>query len=235
MNKNKKAVFSRLGFTLIELLTVIAIIGILAAILFPVVGKVRESAAKTAGKAQFSQWAQAFDLFRQEYGYYPAFGTANESDFLVNETTDPADYDGDRFYETLTGRVASGASRGERLGTNDEGYVAGNTRSASFYTFPESEIEDEGNKLVIRDHFGNGDIVVFFDLNQDGVIKFGGGGATEDYGTTSLPEVTSVKTDAKFTPTVGDGDDDHIPNDGVRASVIFYSGGYGDELFMSWR
>src|SRR5690606_8570264 len=136
------------GFSLIELLVVIAVIGILAAILVPVVGRVRQSAAETAGRAQFSQWRQAFELYRQDYGYYPQFGD-NNNDFLVNRGDD----DGNRFYESLTGRRADGS--GKRLEAGDDGYDAGNTRSASFYTFSEDEVERKGNDVIIRDHFGN--------------------------------------------------------------------------------
>lgn len=47
------------GFTLIELLTVVAIVGILAAILFPTIGKIRESAAKSVCAGNLHQIAIA--------------------------------------------------------------------------------------------------------------------------------------------------------------------------------
>jgi prepilin-type N-terminal cleavage/methylation domain-containing protein/prepilin-type processing-associated H-X9-DG protein len=46
---------SRRGFTLVELLTVIAIIGILAAIIIPVVGKVRTSSKRAQGLSNLRQ------------------------------------------------------------------------------------------------------------------------------------------------------------------------------------
>jgi len=51
------------GFTLIELLTVIAIIGILAAILIPVVGRVRASARAAQCTSNLRQVAQATHLY----------------------------------------------------------------------------------------------------------------------------------------------------------------------------
>src|SRR5471030_2679442 len=59
------------AFTLLELLTVIALIGILAALLFPGIHAARIAADRARTRVQFNQWAAALEGFRSEYGYYP--------------------------------------------------------------------------------------------------------------------------------------------------------------------
>lgn len=65
-NTLKSPLKPRAGFTLIELLTVIAIIGILASILIPTVGKVRESARGAACTSNLRQVAQAMHLYADD-------------------------------------------------------------------------------------------------------------------------------------------------------------------------
>lgn len=69
------------GFTLIELLIVIAIIGILMALLFPAVGSAIDAARRAQAKNDVTQIATAITAYETEYGRLP--GT-NSSD---NEAT----------------------------------------------------------------------------------------------------------------------------------------------------
>ncbi len=60
------------AFTLIELLVVIAIIGLLAAILFPVFGRVRESARRSSCQSNLKQIGLSTMQYLQDYdGYFP--------------------------------------------------------------------------------------------------------------------------------------------------------------------
>jgi len=59
------------GFTLVELLTVIAIIAILAAIIFPVAGTVRENARRGRCTSNLSQIFVALETYKQDFNAYP--------------------------------------------------------------------------------------------------------------------------------------------------------------------
>ncbi len=145
MNTHLKKSVGKHGFTLIELLTVIAIIGILAAIIIPTVGSVKTSANKAKTKVQFNQWSAAMSLFKNEYGYFP---TIHSSGLL----------DTDKFSAALTGR---------KLSDNSKVTTDGNTKGLSFYSIADSELSTT-SKII--DAFGNSEIAVIADINGDGVI-----------------------------------------------------------------
>ena len=75
MKRNK----SVSGFTLIELLVVVAIISVLAAILFPVFQNVRENARRTVCLSNVRQIGLAYTMYQQDNDEYFPLTTDNAS------------------------------------------------------------------------------------------------------------------------------------------------------------
>lgn len=192
------------AFTLLELLAVIAIIGILASLLFPSVAAVRKSANRAKTKVQFSQWAAAIESFRSEYGYYPSFDATN----LVNggATTDVS---GDHlFHDLLAGKRRDGSAPSTAAAT-----AAGrqNRKHIAFHAFADADFSppDSAFPHLIRDAFENLSIAVLVDRNIDGKID------ATDYA--AWPNVTTADG-ISVRPANAD-----FPATGVRAGVIFYA------------
>jgi prepilin-type N-terminal cleavage/methylation domain-containing protein/prepilin-type processing-associated H-X9-DG protein len=85
---------TRAAFTLTELLTVIAIIGVLAAIIIPSVGAVRTAANRTASASNLRQWGVALLLYLPESrGRLPYEVTAGSADTPTWAQVDNPTYD----------------------------------------------------------------------------------------------------------------------------------------------
>jgi prepilin-type N-terminal cleavage/methylation domain-containing protein len=208
------------AFTLIELLTVIAVIGILAAIIIPTVGVVTKSSKKAQVRAMFGNWRQGFELFKQEYGYYPVVtGADTRLDNNANETS--------IFVRTFTGKEVDGTA------VTPANNLNGNKRAQKFLSFSDRELDLTlpAADRIITDAFSNQQFGILVDRNGDGRIKVG----AADDGT--LQAVTPASGGPNFTPTTNGATPD-IPDDGVLATVIIYSAGQDGETksaVMSWK
>ncbi len=78
---------TRRGFTLIELLTVIAIIAVLAALLFPVFNRVRKQAGMTTCMDNLRQIGQSVKLYYEDNQRYPAalYGFVEQYNASINQ------------------------------------------------------------------------------------------------------------------------------------------------------
>ena len=88
----------RTAFTLIELIVVIAIIGLLAAMIFPVVGVVNRSKQIKTAQTQLQALQLAVDSYKTKLGFYPPDNTNNPA---INQ-----------LYFELMGTVATNSGAG---------------------------------------------------------------------------------------------------------------------------
>ena len=196
----------RPGFTLIELLTAIAIIGVLAAALFPAIGGIRKRARQSSAQTAFSQWASALSRYKQTYGFYPNIGAT------YSTTTDTLHDLGDaavngKFVRALSGRQPTGTA----LSVADRRQL--NRNAEEFVAFGKDDFEDPTNfsdasRLV--DRFNNRRIRVIFDTDNNTSIR----NINPPGGAASLPGDLSNMATAS----------------GMPARIIIYTTDLGDDF-----
>lgn len=102
------------AFTLIELLTVIAIMGVIAALILPVVGAVKKRQYIYNAQAEMAKLETAIERYHAAYGFYPPSPTNSPTAGVGNEST----LYNQLFYE-LEGTTGDGNSSYTNLDGSD--------------------------------------------------------------------------------------------------------------------
>ena len=90
MKMKKARLPARQGFTLMEILIAIAIIAILTAIGIVSYGSINRGARNAKRKSDIGQIQSALELYRSDFGYYPAINTSSLDD--AKNLEDNADF-----------------------------------------------------------------------------------------------------------------------------------------------
>ena len=203
------------AFTLVELMIVISIIGILVGLLTPMISSAQKNATKTTCKTFFTNIATALEQYRSEYGYFPTFLTGRDRINL-----DDGSYS-ENFVKAISGRDTDGSP----LSTSDRREF--NRRGKMFLEFTAQNLVQKKNSSQWRvvDSFGNPNIYICVDGDNDGFIKQGFPTATDGINRTELKELVPN------------------PQTGIRAKAIVFtlkkdskkaSADYASEDVFSW-
>jgi prepilin-type N-terminal cleavage/methylation domain-containing protein len=164
------------AFTLVELLTVIAIIGILAGMLLPVLSRVKDAAKKTQAKTEMSSIVTAVQAYDQDYSRFPVspatqnFANAGNNDMSLGG----AFYNADGSYNTSIGFTNSEviAILMDITDTSVTAVNANHQKNPKQVKYLSAKMSGDtsspgvGTDLVYRDPWGN-PYVITMDLNYD--------------------------------------------------------------------
>lgn len=196
----------RPGFTLIELLTVIAIIGILAAMLFPAINGIRRKARQASATTAFTQWAGGITRYKQVYGYYPNLTPpyVSSGDSFHDLGTAAVNQ---RFVKAISGRLPTGAA----LSVQDRKEL--NKNAEEFCSFGKDDFEDPTNfsdNSLLVDRFGNRKIRVILDTDNNTSLR----SVSVPAGPESMPEEVRGITSAN----------------GIPARIVIYTTDLGNDF-----
>jgi len=194
------------GFTLIELLTVIAVIGILASILVPVVSTVRTYEKKQRTVTLFNEIAGALESYKLKYGHYPMVAQQ------MTSLTAP-DANGDVFFKLNDNTGFLFHVLTANFPKTDTTYAPYNPRRDPFLSVPDgmlvySPSDTLHTNPLVGDAFGNTDIGV--------VVNITGNASVSTTSVNSAQSVTCAETGQSATPTL-------IGSENIPQSIVIFS------------
>ncbi len=182
MNSNRKA---PRAFTLVELLVVMAIIAILASLLFPVLARIREQGRKNDARMQIRGLVNAITDYHAKVGRYPVSDTAmktaiasQQGDFTYGGSSLDGVFGAPGTWSTDNSEVMAILLDREKypntgLHTVNLGHVK-NTAQYNYLAQVPMSLDTAspgvGQDLIYRDPWGN-PYIISLDLNYDGKCR----------------------------------------------------------------